>query len=333
MLNRPALLGIACLLSLFVGSARGADPSMKLIDVRKIWDEGAHNAFTDLLHHNGAWYCVFREGKGHVSQDGGLRVLTSRDGQQWVSAALVTLPGTDLRDPKISVSPDGKLCLCGAGAWHRPKESETELQSYLWYSKDGQDWGEAIPIGDRNHWIWRIVWRKTTGYGIGYTKAEDNLRARLYQTTDGRDFTVLVPNMLPNQGYVNETAVLFLPDETALCLIRRDGRLNEALLGTASAPYTDWTFQTLGTQVGGPQMLQLPDGRIIVAGRRYPGGAKTQLWWLDPATATLTEALTLPSGGDTSYPGLVFHEGKLWVSYYSSHAGKTSIYLAQVELP
>ena len=36
--------------------------------------------------------------------------------------------------------------------------------------------------------------------------------------------------------------------------------------------------------------------------------------------------LTLPSGGDTSYPGLVWHDGLLWVSYYSSHEGKAAIY-------
>ena len=43
--------------------------------------------------------------------------------------------------------------------------------------------------------------------------------------------------------------------------------------------------------------------------------------------------LDLPSGGDTSYAGLVMHQGLLWVSYYSSHEGKSSIYLARVKLP
>jgi hypothetical protein len=43
--------------------------------------------------------------------------------------------------------------------------------------------------------------------------------------------------------------------------------------------------------------------------------------------------LTFPSGGDTSYPGLVWHDGLLWMSYYSSHEGKTSIYLAKIKLP
>jgi hypothetical protein len=60
---------------------------------------------------------------------------------------------------------------------------------------------------------------------------------------------------------------------------------------------------------------------------------RTALCWLDVEAGKLTEFLTLPSGGDTSYPGLVFYEGLLWVSYYSSHEGKTSIYLAKVKLP
>jgi hypothetical protein len=42
--------------------------------------------------------------------------------------------------------------------------------------------------------------------------------------------------------------------------------------------------------------------------------------------------LTLPSGGDTSYAGMVWHGDLLWVSYYASHEGKTAIYLARVKV-
>ncbi len=65
--------------------------------------------------------------------------------------------------------------------------------------------------------------------------------------------------------------------------------------------------------------------------RSYLGGAKTVLARL--SRAAYEPVLTFPSGGDTSYAGLVWHDGLLWVSYYSSHEGKTSIYLAKVELP
>ena len=31
-----------------------------------------------------------------------------------------------------------------------------------------------------------------------------------------------------------------------------------------------------------------------------------------------------------SYPGMVWDDDLLWLSYYSSHEGKTSIYLAKI---
>jgi hypothetical protein len=65
--------------------------------------------------------------------------------------------------------------------------------------------------------------------------------------------------------------------------------------------------------------------------RSYPGGAKTVLARM--SNETYEPVLTFPSGGDTSYAGLVWHDGLLWVSYYSSHEGKSSIYLARVRLP
>jgi hypothetical protein len=55
--------------------------------------------------------------------------------------------------------------------------------------------------------------------------------------------------------------------------------------------------------------------------------AQTVLSMLSPQ-GLLIPAVVLPSGGDTSYPGIVKHKGKLFVSYYSSHEEKPSIYLA-----
>ena len=63
-----------------------ADEPAKLVEVRKIWDQAPHNAFTDLVRFKDRWFCVFREGKGHVSPDGALRVITSTDGEKWESA-------------------------------------------------------------------------------------------------------------------------------------------------------------------------------------------------------------------------------------------------------
>lgn len=50
-------------------------------------------------------------------------------------------------------------------------------------------------------------------------------------------------------------------------------------------------------------------------------------------SAALAPAVAVTSGGDTGYPGLVWHDGLLWVSYYSSHEGKANIYLARIRFP
>jgi hypothetical protein len=167
-------------------------------------------------------------------------------------------------------------------------------------------------------------------YGVGYGCAADKI-ARLYQSRDGRRFDVVVPTLFA-EGYPNEHAMVFLEDGTGLCLLRRDAGTKTAQLGTAKPPYKDWTWKDLGKQIGGPAMLRLPDGRLIAGVRLYDGRVRTSLCWVDAEKGTLEECATFPSGGDTSYSGLVVHDGALWVSYYASHEGKTSIYLSRVEL-
>jgi len=92
----------------------------------------------------------------------------------------------------------------------------------------------------------------------------------------------------------------------------------------------------LGVKIGGPHMILLPDGRFLTAVRLYETDnwhpARTSLCFIDPNSGKLAETLTLPSGGDTSYAGMVLFDNLLWVSYYSSHEGKTAIYMAKVEV-
>jgi hypothetical protein len=308
----------------------GAEPTnrIELIEVKKIWDAAPHNAFTDLARFRNAWFCAFREGNAHVSPDGALRILTSTDGQSWTSAALFSSTNADLRDAKITVTARNELMLSGAGALHPP--APFTHQSMAWFSRDGKTWGTPAKIGDPNVWLWRTTWHKGTAYSIGYDTTGEKF-VRLYSSTDGRNFQTLVPRLF-DDGSPNETSLVFLPDETALCLLRRDGNPGTGQLGIASPPYTKWQWKDLGIKIGGPHVLRLPDGRLIAAVRLYDGKVRTSLMWLDAAASQLTECLTLPSGGDTSYAGLVWHEGLLWVSYYSSHEGKTSIYLAKVKV-
>jgi hypothetical protein len=305
-------------------------PALELMESRKIWDQSPHNAFTDLIRFNENWYCVFREGKGHVSPDGALRVITSKDGVNWESSALITSEDSDLRDAKITVTPDGQLMLAGAEAMNHPKDYKH--QSLAWFSEDGKKWSKGYDIGVRDNWLWRITWHKDKAYGFGYGTKSHNRGIRLFESKDGKQFETLIEKAKINGTYPNETSMVFLKDDTCYCLVRQDGKPNTGVIGIAKPPYTDWTWKNLNCRIGGPHMIRLPNGHFLTAVRLYDRPVRTSLCWLDPEKGHLTEALKLPSGGDTSYAGLVWHEDLLWVSYYASHEGKTSIYLAKVKV-
>ncbi len=302
----------------------GAEDSVELVEVRKIWDQAPHNAFTGLARFQDRWFCAFREGKGHVCPEGALRVITSDDGETWESAALLTSDNSDLRDAQLTVTPDGLLMLSGAEAMH--DRSEYTHQSLSWLSKDGRTWSDRHDIGDRNFWLWRVTWHKDTAYGIGYGVGKEKGSLRLYTSKDGKRFETLMNPMLES-AYPNESSIVFDGD-TAYCLLRQDPANGQ--FGIAKPPYTAWEWKDVGTRIGGPAMLRLPDGRLVAGVRLYDGAVRTSLGWVDPVSGKFTECLRLPSGGDTSYPGLVYHDGLLWMSYYASHEGKSSIYLAKI---
>lgn len=331
-----ALLTILTQLAPVVAGEVAAQPaapakpaSVKVIEVRKIWDQAPHNAFTDLTRFRGRWYCAFREGKAHASPDGALRLLRSSDGKEWASAALLSHPSADLRDPKLSVTPEGRLMLNAVAAF--PAPAEIRHQSLAWFSADGAEWSPPARIGPVNVWLWRIAWRGKIAYSVGYATVPPRFVA-LYAGEDGINFQPLVKNLF-DRDYPNEASVVFMDDGTALCLLRRDAGPATAQLGTALPPFQDWSWKDLGVRVGGPHMVRLPDKRFVVAARLYDKHARTSLCWLDPDQGRISEFYALPSGGDTSYAGLVFHRGALWISYYSSHEGKASIYVARIKLP
>jgi hypothetical protein len=310
----------------------------KLLETRLIWNEGGHNAFTDLIRFRERWYCVFREGGGHVSREGTIRILASTDGGQWESVGLLTSPHpdlADLRDPKVCLTPDGRLILTATAVCH--DEVALTHQSYVWFSADGTLWSEPAPIGEPNYWVWRVTWHDGKAYAAAYhaTVYYREPELRLYVSDDGIHFEVLVETLL-HENRPNESTLLFEGDE-AFSLTRHEGGPATAMLGRAKAPYREWNWLGLGAPLGGPNFIRLPaglfpDNHFLVGGRFHENGAHMALGLLDADSGTLTELLALPSGGDTSYPGLVWHEGVLWVSYYSSHEGKTTIYVAQVQL-
>ena len=303
----------------------------RLERVTRIWDKDPHSAFTDLIYWKDRFICVFRAGFKHVSDDGKIVILSSEDGQQWKLENQLKALNNDYRDPKIIIGNDDELIIYAVRVIQGGQLPVH--QSVYWKSKDAQHWYEHQDIGEPDSWLWRVTHHNTGYYGWGYGTNKERF-IRLYKSDNGHRFEPITPKLLADKGYPNETAMIMEGDQ-AWCLLRRDGKapLNTALLGTAKAPFTDWTWRDVGVQIGGPAMLRLPSGQFLVTARLYDAPqVRTALCQLDIEHAKLKELVTLPSSGDSSYAGMVWHRQKLWISYYSFHEGKSSIYFAEVDI-
>ncbi len=312
-------------------------PKLELLGTQKIWDQAPHNAFTDLIAWKDSLYCAFREGRSHVSTDGRIRILRSTDGQTWESAALVSFQGYDFRDAHLSVTPDDRLMLLGGAAPRKKDNESAPTGSFVTFSDDGTAWTTPQIVVEPGRWLWQVTWHDGKAYGVSYSAPGDDKYLALLVSTDGLKYEPLVPRLF-DQGYPDETTLRFAEDGTCYALVRRDrynGAPTSPVLGVSKPDYTKWQWHDLGSEFnsfGGPNFIELPCGQWIAAGRMHQGGTHTALASLDVRNAKMTPLLRLPSGGDTSYCGLLWYNDLLLVSYYSSHEGKTAIYLARVKV-
>lgn len=327
--------------SFLVGGCGSGSTTSSGIEVTKIWDQAPHSAFTDLIRFKGAFYCVFREGDSHVSgPSGSARVLRSQDGESWKSLDSFALAGMDVRDPKISITPDHRLMILMDGETYRDGKVATRKPYVSFSDSSGEQFSAPSlceidsAVAAASDWVWRVTWHGETGYGIDY----QGDKIYLLSTLDGRSFRKV--SEIPIDGYPNEATIRFDPSGKIYVLIRREKGDQMGVIATSVAPYTDWSFHKLDKRLGGPDFIFLNDSTLVIGTRQYPDpkndeskkeGPKTVLYVTNLA-GEIRKTILLPSGGDTSYPGLVVYDGRLWVSYYASHEGKTSIYLAKVPL-
>lgn len=313
---------------------KGKNP--KLLSVDKIWSHAQHNALTDLIRYKNRWFCVFREGEDHVAGSSGtIRLITSDDGIRWESLALMKEKYVDLRDPKLSITPKGQLMLLVGGTIH-VRQKYISRQSRVAFSDDGVHWSSFQTILEPHEWLWKITWHKEKAYGVSYSYSNihnkyDEWNVKLFESGNGIDYQLVTAWGI--KQHPNETTLRFLDNDKMLALVRRDGPLDKkAWIGISDPPYKDWVWNSTHDYLGGPDFILLPDQRIFAAGRVLmisPYGLYAKTVLAEMNTKDFNPLIVLPSFGDCSYPGLAYYEGKLWMSYYSSHEDKTSIYLAK----
>jgi len=337
MISRLLSFPAVTLLSLASASLLHAQaPTAELVSVEKIWDKAPHNGATDLTRFQNLFYCCFREADSATKGEGVIHTLISSNGKVWVDNVTINEPGVDLRDPKLIVTPDEKrlYLLCGG-------ESATlGRQTRYATSMDGKVWTPLQKLLAKGDWLWRTTINPADKrfYGASFNihpssggpAPEKEWSLKTYASTDGSVWQL--SSLMNVPGQPGETTLRFLKDGTALAIIARQGGDRKGVIGTAKAPYRDWTYAATGLPLGGPNFIELPDGKLIAGSRGFGAtpGAHMVLFAMTPTS--LTPILELPSGGDCSYPGLYWHDDLLHVTYYSSHEGKPAIYYARVKI-
>ena len=338
---------ISLLLLLLAALACAPKPAVNTYTLRVdcIWDHD-YSAFPSITEFRGDYYVSFREAESHIFDRNGIaagqtRILRSPDGEHWESVALLGKEGYDLRDPKLSVTADGRLMVIMGGSVYVDRKLTDRIPQVA-FSEDGRHFSDPEPLVIQDdpapgmHWLWRVTWHEGTGYAMSYGEpGGDGLT--LFKTTDGLHFEAVTTLTLT--GFPNETTLRFLPDGRMTALVRREKEDKKAYWGISEPPFTDWNFQPLPFQIGGPECIILDEGTILAGGRSYVFGEYKTYLWKGDVDGHFGASCILPSGGDNSYPGFLQVGDELWVVYYSSHEltwedgrARAGIYLARLPL-
>ena len=326
-------------------------PQIEVENVRRVFHNGEHNAFTDLIRWKGKFWLTFRScPDGHmVFSTSRIIVLNSDDARNWQRAHTFSVRLRDTRDPHFLALNEQLFVYTGtwySGEGQLPR-NKYDINKHLGYgvnTADGNTWSKPFQLeGTYGHYIWRAAAHDGKGYLCarrkrGYTESELGagatpiMESALLESEDGINWRF---RSLFQTTKGNETAFLFRKNGDLLAISREQGR-EPALLIRSSSPYENMKRKRLTEYIGGP-LLARWGNEFIVGGRRFTKtGPRTILYWLrDDA---LHEATWLAGGGDNSYPGFVeLDDGTGLVSWYSSHEkdanGKTNtaIYLANLK--
>ena len=79
----------------------------------------------------------------------------------------MTEAGVDLRDPKLSITPDGRLMMVMGGSYYEGTTLKGRHPRVA-FSKDGKTWTPPKKVLEPEEWLWRVTWHDGVCYGTSY---------------------------------------------------------------------------------------------------------------------------------------------------------------------
>lgn len=322
---------------------------MKLIKKIKIYSDGKHNAFTDMIYFKQKYYVCFRSGRAHMSPDGRAVILSSQNPvspADWRVNKEFALEG-DVRDTKFFVFKDALHLLLPVRI---PDEKRRTICTYLTSSGDGNLWRNPVKIFKKNWVSWRPKPHNGKLYGAFYSYEENMMqwKVSLYVSSNAKTWT---PVSTITSGFApNETEIEFMNGKLYAWVRREGGNTLECV---SSYPYKTWAEISLKGRLHAP-VVQKVAGKTVLGVREFmplDGVTEVQVadeiiqmrrqWqklslWERKKNA-FKSALTLEEGEnvDAGYLGLAAGEKnkkEAFVSYYLGSTSRADVYCAQIKV-
>ena len=289
---------------------------LRVTKVSRIFSNDKHNAFTGIAEFKGFVYVCFRTATNHLSYDGEVTVIRSKNLDDWEKVAVLKVDNEDLRDPTFAVYNDKIFVYAGI------RFRNSTIKSMVYVSADGVNFsGQPVSGPLENHFLWDTSVFNNTLYATANTCLRNPKRYQnsFFSSNDGINFSYLCQAPVP----ANETSIDFDNYGTMYALLRNDLNGSIPFLAKSRPPYNDFfSFEALPIILHGPRIKRL-DGACVIIGRNWdePGrrNLRTDIHILED-NRVLKFVRSLPSGGDTSYASwLDYENNKALVSYYSAH--------------
>lgn len=308
--------------------------------------DGKHNLTTDMILWRDRFYLVHASSPWHIASEASkLVVWESRDARDWRPVAEFTMPGGDIRDPKLAVIGDRLFLYVLRNVGFVAEPSATSFT----VTDDGKHWTELTECEPHGWLFWRV---KPAPDGRGwYVPAywHKHGKSILLHSVDGVRWKEV--SVIHEGDFNDETDIELLPDGSMLATARLEMSGNPfghrdacTLVAVARPPYTEWARKRCAvTRLDGPNLFRHGD-TLYAAGRHHVdasgflrergsflGRKRTALYKVEPAG--LTHLTDLPSNGDTGYPGLVVQGDTLYVCYYTNDIERDYRWLVGMFLP
>lgn len=324
---------------------------MKLLEKQKVYSDGRHNAFTDLIYFKKKYLLAFRNAESHLSWDGKIIILSSHNARDWEEFKKFTFAKNfDPRAPKLFLKNERMFL---EFPLRTEEKGRWQSQILMTSTQNGVTFSRLKRVYRVGFVNWRPKVYKGNIYSVFYHVGEikdfNTWESELHTSHDGLSWKYI--STIYKGAGANETEIEFIGDEI-IAVVRKEGK--SSILARSKPPYTKWKYKNLKKQLHCPCIKKI-DNKIILAAREFNILTKRNKSEIADETISKSrkhqqkvslflwdgkifkESLILEKGTniDSGYCGIELakkDKNCIFVSYYLGTSKTSDIWIAKVKI-